>query len=360
MSNAAAELVTENTDNPIAEFSPFEAQLAEFRQRYAGAVYDLSDAAQEKQARSDRLAIGKVISKLDSVHKDVKAPLKEKIDLLDGERKRIKDDLRGIQDGIKNQIAEHEQKIQARKAALLERVEDIKRLSVFPAPQSVFVLETVLESAKAITIDDSFEEFEADAALAKMRAIESLENALTEAKEREAEEAEQKRLAAEKEAAEQKAREEAAAQAAKEEAERIAAQQIEAERQQREQAEREAAEKLEAERLAKEKAEQEHKEAEARAARELEEAKAQAEREKQAAIDAERQKAEQLEAARIAEEKRIAEEQAAKEADQKYREACWNSASEALVNHCDLTPVQAVAVLRMVDEKRIPYVAMQY
>ena len=60
----------------IVEFDEFAGKLAEFRQRYDGVVYDLAVPEQEKQARSDRYAIGKVVSALDAKHKELKEPLK--------------------------------------------------------------------------------------------------------------------------------------------------------------------------------------------------------------------------------------------------------------------------------------------
>src|SRR3990167_280480 len=110
----------------IVEFDEFAGKLAEFRQRYDGVVYDLAVPEQEKQARSDRYAIGKVVSALDAKHKELKEPLKRQTDLIDGERKRIKDDLLSIQDRIKSQIETHEAKIAAHEEELQARVEFIR------------------------------------------------------------------------------------------------------------------------------------------------------------------------------------------------------------------------------------------
>ena len=108
--NNTAEII-ESTGTQIAEFNEFAAALAEYKAKYEGIVYDLTIPEQEKTAKADKMAIGKVISKLDGAHKAVKAPLKERVDLLDSERKRIKDQLLELQSGIKGQIAEHEARI---------------------------------------------------------------------------------------------------------------------------------------------------------------------------------------------------------------------------------------------------------
>ena len=103
-----AELLPAITSTEVVEFRQFGKNLSEYKALYEGIVYDLTVPEQDKQARSDKLAIGKVIAQLDTVHKDIKAPLKERVDLLDGERKRIKDQLLTLQDGIKSQISDHE------------------------------------------------------------------------------------------------------------------------------------------------------------------------------------------------------------------------------------------------------------
>ena len=95
----------------IAEYSEFEAKMAEFKKTYDNVVYDLTDPVHEKKARSDKYSIGKVISALDKKHDEIKAPLKAQVDLIDGERKRIKDELLGVQDKIKSQIKAHEDAI---------------------------------------------------------------------------------------------------------------------------------------------------------------------------------------------------------------------------------------------------------
>lgn len=98
-------------DKQIAAFNKFDKQLADFQKRYDGVVYDLSDPKEDKAARSDRYKIGQVISALDETHKKIKAPLAEKVAIIDKERKRIKDKLLELQEGIKTQIEKREQEI---------------------------------------------------------------------------------------------------------------------------------------------------------------------------------------------------------------------------------------------------------
>jgi len=65
-----AELLPAITSTEVVEFREFEKNLSEYKYRYEGVIYDITVPEQDKQARSDKLAIGKVIAKLDSAHKD--------------------------------------------------------------------------------------------------------------------------------------------------------------------------------------------------------------------------------------------------------------------------------------------------
>ena len=308
----------------IIEFDEFAGKLAEFKIRYDGVVYDLTVPEQEKKARSDRFSIGKVISRLDEAHKALKAPLKEKVDLLDGERKRIKDDLLAVQDKIKSQIETHEAKIAAHEEGLQARVDEIRLLAVFQndlyrvighageiitsvpfTPDSVEVNRRLSILAK-IEVDDTFEHRKADAALAKMETTELLKKALLEAELHEAEQAELTRLRKEKEDRERADREE-----------KIRLDAISA-------AEAKAKEQAEQAKIAQERAEERIKAAEAQSKAIKEKA------EREAVAAQERAKKEQSEAvarAERAERERIAKEQAEKAA----REAAEKKAEESRV-----------------------------
>ncbi|HDH1415594.1 TPA: hypothetical protein PIT84_003140 [Klebsiella quasipneumoniae subsp. similipneumoniae] len=108
-----------------------------------------------------------------------------------------------------------------------------------------------------------------------------------------------------------------------------------------------------------------------RAEREQREAAERAEREKQAAVEAERRKAqeeadrirreaEQREQARLAEEKRKADEQARREADVKHRKDVGVEVVKALMANTSLTRDQAIEVLTVVKDGRIPHTGISY
>lgn len=222
-------VVKEVPKTEIAEFDEFAGKLAEFRKRYEGVVYDLTIPEQEKQARSDRYAIGKVISALDSKHKELKEPLKRQTDLIDGERKRIKDDLLSIQDKIKSQIEKREADIAAHALALQERVDAIRLLDISPdVILSAQNIQNRIDEVSKIQIDDTYEDRKADAALAMMETKNHLNMLLAARVKYEAEQAELDKLRKEKEARERAEREEQIRKVAEEKAKCEAQAQIEA------------------------------------------------------------------------------------------------------------------------------------
>jgi hypothetical protein len=318
----------------VSEFNEFETKLAEFKEKYIDVVYDLDDADQEKQARSDRLAIGKVISKLDAKHKEVKAPFKVKIDLFDSERKRIKDDLLDVQGKIKSQIAEHERKIQEHAEMLQDKVEAIRGLTDF-RPIVVGdsrVIAERLEQAKAHDVDDSYEHRKADATLAMVDAIKELEIMLADRVKYEEEQAELERLR--KEAAERE-------QADREE--RIRAEAAEKAKTDSEKKAKEAAEAAERDRIKAEEAAQ----------AEIQEAKRKQQEAEQAA-----EKAAQAERARIEEEQRQAEAKAeqarqaeeARKSKQKHRAKIHKAAKQSLIDNGIPEDVAGQVVTLIKDE----------
>lgn len=261
--------MTVQIENQMAEFKPFEASLKVFKHKYDGVVYDLTDKKQEKQARSDQYAIGKVVANLDRKHKEIKAPLAELVKLVDGKRKQIKDDLKNVQSKIKKQIEQHEAKIAEHEAMLLDKFNYIKSLSVFDGwTPNAHDIKVNLDLATGQDIDDSFEHYKDEAEIELKSQIDKLTQMHEAALKSEAEAAELERLR--KEAAEREARERderlkrEAAERARIEAEQKAAAEIariEAEKEQAkieaENAKREAERKA-AEAVAEERARAEH------------------------------------------------------------------------------------------------------
>jgi len=245
--------------NRLVEFDEFESKLIEFKDKYDGVVYDLTIPDQDKQARSDRFAIGKIVSALDSKHKELKAPLKAKVDLIDGRRKEIKDQLLDVQDKIKSQIDAHEEALVRHAQKLQNMVDEINLLGVFtwdttgaPFVPDSKEISRRLNIMAMIDVDDSLEDRKPDAALAQMEVAKKLNILLIETIKSEQEAAELTQLRVEKESRERAEREEQirqeAADKATREAEAAADKAIaEAEKRERAAVERAAQEKLESE-----------------------------------------------------------------------------------------------------------------
>jgi len=344
----------------IIEFDEFAGKLAEFKIRYDGIVYDLTVPEQEKKARSDRFSIGKVISRLDEAHKALKAPLKEKVDLLDGERKRIKDDLLAVQDKIKSQIETHEAKIAAHEEGLQARVDEIRLLALFQddltsmpfTPDSAEVNRRLSILAK-IEVDDTFEHRKADGTLAQVEVVKRLNTLLAERLKAEQEQIELERLrkeAADRDRAnrEEQIRQEATAKAeakAKEQAEQAKIAQERAE-------ERIKAAEAQA-KAAKETAEREAIAAQERAKQEQVEAVARAEQQKMAQFARE-----QAENEFKAEKERKAEE--ARVAKKSHRAKVEKETIEALIYHLEFAEDLAEIVTETIRDGKIAHVRIEY
>lgn len=355
----------ESKELKIVEFDEFETKLTEFKGQFEKVVYDLTDKKQEKQARSDRMAIGKVVSALDAAHKKIKAPLLDKTKLLDTERKRIKDELQGVQSCIKSQIDKHEEAIRQKAAELQARVSEIVNIGFWES--DVYLnseqLNERLKQLKSIVIDDSFEDRKGDAAIAKDEASQMLESCLEVAIKHEEEEAkaEEERLAQveedkkietariEKEA---KEKAEADAQKAIDDAKRATE---EAEQRAKDAEAKTALDASEKERLEKKRAD----EAEAETKRLAEKADKDA---KQAVIDQEaavkaaedKVKADQIEADRLE-----AEALAEREADIEHRKKINNAAADAFMN-LGFNEMAAQSAVKAIAKGLVPAVSINY
>jgi len=353
----------------IVEFRPFETQLEEFVERYAGIVYDLEDPEQDKQARSDRLAIGKVVSRLDEAHRTLKAPLKERVDLIDGERKRIKDRLLEVQDGIKRQIKAREDMIRAHEETLQARVDDIADLAEFdplaPLPSSEQVAER-LEAARAVdpTDESVYETRTADAALEHRRVTNQLEKLLVERTQHEKDQAELARVKAEREEREQQERDARiaaeAAERAKREADERHRQEVEAVKRREEEAKaaQELAERARVE--AQERAKWEAIEAAERLDQERAEAAVRAKREAEEAVRLERERAEREQADKDA--KLEAEQLAAerKSANKRHRTEVREEATKDLMAACAIDRTMAGGILAAIEDSLVRHVRIEF
>lgn len=300
---------------------------------------------------------------LDGMGKQLVDDLKDVPKKIDAERKRMRDAMDALANEVRKPLdaweAAEDDRVKKHKAGIdwfVLRATENRDLDANE-------LRLTLDGVSNTLIDESWQEFEAEAHRAKANAIESLKAALVERERKDAEHAELERL-----------REEKAARDKKDEEERIA-------REAADRATREAEAKAQAEREAVAKREAEAKAAAERRELELklqaeqaEKAAAKAEADRLAAearAEAEKMAAEQrakdaAEAARQAEIKRMADELEAAKAEQKRREedkahrkAINNAALMAFVEN-GLTEDQAKLTITAIAKGAIPAIKIHY
>lgn len=294
---------------------------------------------------------------VDNHGKSLVEGIKSQAKVIDEGRKFFRDSCDELRSELRAPLTEWEQKEAARIDRLKERLEYLTDLGrVDQLSPSEFIAD-VLAEIKATAIDDSWQEFLADAAKAKDIAVMQLAFLLDSATQREAEQAELARL-----------REEAEARAKAEREQRIADEaaaraKAEAEAQAKAQHEALEAEKAELARQAELSAQREAK-AKAQAKAEAEQAaKAAAEREARAKADADaRVKAEEsrVRAEIEAQAKALEAEKAKREADLEHRRTVNRAAVAALVAAANITETDAQAVLKAIHGGLIPRVSINY
>ncbi|MBC6322525.1 hypothetical protein H9R40_04595 [Enterobacter kobei] len=305
--NAMAVFTTKEQLDPIIEAIEKEARSL---------VPDVSTRKGRDAIASMAHKVARSKTYIDNAGKDLVAELKALPKQIDESRRIVRERLDALKDEVRKPLTDWENAESARKDALQQRLNDLRSLAdvidglgnYLPSVE----IQQRLESAKAVALDESWQEVAAEAGVAKDATIQQLEAALIIAKQREHEAAELERLRKE---AEEKARLER-----EENIRREAAEQARRDAEQNAKAELEAAARREAEEKARaEAAERQRIEAEQRAEREKKETEERARREKEEAVAAERRRQEEAEAARLVEEQRKAEEEARRAADKEHR-----------------------------------------
>ncbi|HDO7074952.1 hypothetical protein [Klebsiella pneumoniae] len=258
---------------------------------------------------------------IDNAGKDLVAELKALPKQIDESRRVVRERLDALKDEVRRPLTEWEaeqERIKAEEAMLALHVEALAMNEYFDR-QLAARIES--DHEMALLMNDAFDREQADKAA----------------------EAERQRIAHEEEI-----KRLAAAAAAREVEQR-------AQREREEAAHREAVLKAQAEQAERDRIAAEQKaEADKQAAVEAERRKAQEE------ADRIRQEAEQREQARLAEEKRKADEQARREADVNHRKAVGTEIVKALLANTSLTRDQAIEVLTVVKDGRIPHTGISY
>lgn len=297
--------------------------LAKIREEIDGFVPDVTTRKGREAIASIAYKVARSKTALDNVGKELVAELKEVPKKIDAERKRMRDLLDSWQAEVRSPLTEWEEAEAARVARHQGEIDKIN-LRLECRDLDSIELKANIAWLEGLAISEAWEEFEAEAARAKDKALIALREALVAREKFEAEQAELERLRAEAAAREQKEREE-----------RIA-------REAAEQARRQEEAKAQAERDAAERRELELKLAAERAEREAIEAKQRAERKRQAD-----------------EQARIEREAAAREADKAHKKAINNKALAALIAG-GMPEECAKQAITLIAQRRIPHITIIY
>ena len=310
---------------------------------------DISTAKGRKAIASTAARIARSKTYLDGLGKDFNAKLKEQTKAVDAERRAMRERLDVLRDEVRQPLTAFEEQEAKRQAAIRERITALGA----ELPQTSAEVASRLADLEGVRIDDTWQEFAADAARAKDAAVMQARAALAVIQEREQAEAE--RRAAVEQARlerEEQIRSEATEQA-RAEAENAAREATE--KLQREQEERQLArdrELLEAERRAVE-AERLQREAEANANRDQ---AAAAERARAEAL--ERFRHEQAEETRKEAQRR--QEELKRSQDQEHRKQVNRDAAAELVMCTGINTDQAHAVIVAIVRGQGPNVTITY
>lgn len=327
--------------------------IERIRAEVTGHVPDLTTDKGRKAIASLAFKVRKSKTALDALGKQLVDDLKEIPKKIDAERKRMRDQLDALADEVRRPLDEWEA---AEEARLQKHNAAVMRLSQAGANASAALdtdtLRSMIADVESTTVDESWEEFEAEAHRVKAKALEALNTALAAREKYEAEQAELARLRAEAEARAKRDEEERIAREAAERATREA--------EARAHAEYEAAARREADaKAAQERAERERLEAIER--QKQAEARAEAER-----LAAEQRAKDAAEAARLAEVQRQADEaarveaeQRKREADQKHRIKLMGEAKQAFMG-MNITEELARAIVLKIVRGEVPNVTINF
>ena len=358
-------MTTELLDAPVksevAAYQPFYADLAKLEEDNQKVVFDYESPKGNKEARSHVYKLRQTKSTLEKTRVEAKADSVRIGRAVDAEAKEINVRIEAMIVVHQDKIDEIEQREANRVTALQARLLTFSNFEFID--ETVQAVTDEIKHIQAIAIDESWQEFTAEAARRKDAAITQLQIDLAAYQKRDAEAAELARLRLEAEARAQADRDAAIAAAAVEKARVIAVQQaaIEAAKAAQEianaeakaKAEREAADRRELElKLAAENAERRRVESEQKAAQDAKDAAEHAEQSRLKAIQDEKDRV-------AATEKAEATAQAKREANKAHLAKINRAAVAALVKG-GLTEDVAKLVVTMIAKGEVPAVSIAY
>ncbi len=345
----------------VAAYQPFYADLAKLEEDNKKVVFDYESPKGNKEARSHVYKLRQTKGALEKTRKEAKAESLRIGRAVDSEAAEIESRIEAMIKVHQEKIDEIEQREAARVEAHKLNISFLAELGSDAVASEA--LQAAIHELEAIAINDSFEEFVADAAKAKDANLAGLRAKLSDRLKYEAEQAELVRLRVEAEARAQADRDAAIAAAAVEKA-RIEAEQRVAEEakkaaqaiadaEAKAKAEREAAALREMElKLAAENAERRRVEAEQKAAQDAKDAEARAEKSRLKAIQEEKDRA-----AAVA--KAEADAASKREANKAHAKKINGAALEALVAG-GVPKEVGMLVITMIAKGEVPNVNIEY
>ena len=181
----------------MTAFDKVEAGLAVLREKYLGKMYDVTTSDGMKEAKQARKDVAHYRIELEKVRKAEKADILARGKLIDGEAKRITEELRKIEDPIADQIKVEEDRIEAeRQRRIKEERDRIERAlkQIERVSENVFKLvgsssESIRDEAeriKSLVLPDG--EFLERSNAARSETLEKLRSMFLAAEKRESEE----------------------------------------------------------------------------------------------------------------------------------------------------------------------------
>jgi colicin import membrane protein len=345
----------------VAEYRPFYAQMAQIEKDNASIVFDYESKKGNKEARSHVHSLRLTKGALDRTRKSAKEESLRIGRAIDSEAKSMERRFDAMIAIHQAKLDEIEKREQDRVAALIARMATINAFGMDATTADD--IRQAIAALEAVAIDDTWQEFAADAARAKDSHLQDMRACLIERQQHEAVQAELDRLRIEAAARAQQERDEAIAKAATEranaEAAALAKREAEKARKAIDDAEAKAKqERADAERrelelkLQAENAERRRVEAEQRAEQDKQEAAAKAEADKQKAIQAEKDRT----AAAVAAE---ADAKAKREKDKAHRATINRAALDALIAG-GISEDCAKACVTLIVQGKVPAIQISY
>lgn len=355
----------------------FDAVAAEV----AAEVPDLTTRKGRERIASLAAKVSKSKTAVEKPGRDYLKRLKEMPKVVEAELREFVNKMDALRDATRQPLTDWEEAEQARKDKHVDDIQAMKDLAYFEEPPTAERVAQILDDLELVEIDDTWEEFLAEAAQVKDQILGKLRALHAERTRYEAEQAELARLRAEAEAQAQRERDAEIARAAAEKARTEAEQKAQAERDAAARREQELRDQAEAAQRA---AEQAARDAEAaaenqrlqlqlqaeQAQRAAEQAKADKlaaeQRAEQERIAAEKRAAQAAEDARLAEVARqkaaadeIIRQQAAREADLEHKKQINRAALEAFITG-GMTEECAKQAITLIAQRKIPAISIQY